>query len=305
VIDNKAVCEKFAEFIEDYMQFAQSIESDAALQLGATILENLNACAYDADEIEAKKLELREMRLKVQLPADYTETSADGKDLTAFIQTPNFSMIKDGVETNSNAGWLGTAGSFGPDEHKSNFCLEFYNKEFDMYQDLTSVGSVVLPRGYYALQVNAFNRPAESNPAYLYAVADKDTLDVVAIKLQSEGFNAEEGESAPNDVTSAKQKFDELCYVNTLKFLFEGDTLRIGVKHPVNVDRDWVIMDDFKLFFYGTDNTGVETVNLIGKPAKVQYFTLDGRQVSAARKGLVIRKTTMDNGAVVVRKIQK
>jgi hypothetical protein len=106
-------------------------------------------------------------------------------------------------------------------------------------------------------------------------------------------------------VTSAKQKFDELCYVNTLKFLFEGDTLRIGVKHPVNVDRDWVIMDDFKLFFYGNDNTGVETVINIGKPAKVQYFTLDGRQVSVARKGLFIRKTTMDNGAVVVRKIQK
>ena len=305
VVENKAICEKFAEFIEDYMQFAQYVESQEALELGSTILENLNACAYDADEIEAKKLELREMRLKVQLPADYAETSADGKDLTAFIQNPGFSTIKDGVETNSNDGWLGTAGSFGPDEHKSNFCLEFYNKQFDMYQDLTSVGSVVLPRGYYALQVNAFNRPAESNPAYLYAVADKDTLDVVAIKLQSEGFNAEEGEPAPNDVTSAKQKFDELCYVNTLKFLFEGDTLRIGVKHPVNVDRDWVIMDDFKLFFYGTDNTGVETVNLIGKPAKVQYFTLDGRQVSAARKGLVIRKTTMDNGAVVVRKIQK
>lgn len=305
VTDGKAVCEKFAEFIDDYMQFAQSIDATEALQLGATILENLNACAYDAEDIEAKKLELREMRLKIQLPADYAQGSAKGTDLTPFIQTPGFSKIKDGVETNSNDGWLGTAGSFGPSEQMSNLCLEFYNKEFDMYQDLTSVGSVVLPKGYYSLQVNAFNRPAESNPAYLYAVAGKDTLDVKTIMLQADGINTEEGESAPNTVSDAKQYFNEGRYLNTLKFKFEGDTLRIGVKHPVNVDRDWVIMDDFKLFFYGNDNTGVETVINIGKPAKVQYFTLDGRQVSVARKGLFIRKTTMDNGTVVVRKIQK
>lgn len=305
VTDGKAVCEKFAEFIEDYMQFAQSIDATEALQLGGTILENLNACAYDAEDIEAKKLELREMRLKIQLPADYAQGSAQGADLTAFIQTPDFSMIKDGVETNSNEGWLGTAGSFGPSDQMSNLCLEFYNKVFDMYQDLAGVGSVVLPHGYYSLQVNAFNRPSDSNPAYLYAVAGKDTLDVKTIMLQSEGFDAEGGESAPNNVSSAKACFDEGRYLNTLKFKFEGDTLRIGVKHPVNAGTDWVIMDDFKLFFYGNDNTGVETVINIGKPAKVQYFTLDGRQVNVARKGLFIRKTTMDNGTVVVRKIQK
>ena len=306
VKEGESVCEKFAEFIDDYMQFAQSIDATEALQLGSTILDNLNACDYDAEDIEAKKLELREMRLKIQLPADYAQGSAQGTDLTAFIQTPEFSKIKDGEETNSNDGWLGTAGSFGPSDQMSNLCLEFYNKEFDMYQDLTSVGSVVLPKGYYALQVNAFNRPAGSNPAYLYAVADNDTLDVVAIMLQSEGFNAEEGESAPNTVSEAKASFDEGRYLNTLKFKFEGDTLRIGVKHPVNTDKDWIIMDNFKLYYYGNvDPTGVETVMNIGKPVKVQYFTLDGRQVSAARKGLVIRKTIMDNGAVVVRKIQK
>lgn len=310
VNEGKTTCKEFNDFIEDFMQFAQNLENNgvdvtAALQLGATILENLNVCAYDAEDIEAKKLELREMRLKIQLPADYAQGSAQGTDLTAFIQTPDFSKIKDGVETNSNDGWLGTAGSFGPDDQKSNLCLEFYNKEFDMYQDLAGVGSVVLPHGYYALQVSAFNRPAESNPAYLYAVAGNDTLDVKTIMLQADGINTELGESAPNSVSSAKEYFNEGRYVNTLKFLFEGDTLRIGVKHPVNVDRDWVIMDDFKLFFYGNDNTGVETVINIGKPAKVQYFTLDGRQVSVARKGLFIRKTTMDNGTVVVRKIQK
>jgi hypothetical protein len=174
-----------------------------------------------------------------------------------------------------------------------------------MYQDITSVGEVVFPAGNYCLQMNAFERVNEASPAFLYAVAGKDTLAVVELMKHADGFNAEEGESGPGDMVSSVAMFEEGRYLNQIKFKFEGDTLRIGIKHEKNNGTDWVIMDNFKLYFYGTDNTGVETVNLIGKPAKVQYFTLDGRQVSAARKGLVIRKTTMDNGAVVVRKIQK
>jgi hypothetical protein len=119
------------------------------------------------------------------------------------------------------------------------------------------------------------------------------------------GFDEEAGETGPGDMVSSVAMFEEGRYLNQIKFKFEGDTLRIGIKHEKNNGTDWVIMDNFKLFFYGNDNTGVETVINIGKPAKVQYFTLDGRQVSVARKGLFIRKTTMDNGTVVVRKIQK
>ena len=308
VTDGKSVCEKFAEFIEDYMQFAQSIDATEALQLGATILENLNACAYDAEDIEAKKLELREMRLKVQLPADYAQGSAQGTDLTAFIQTPGFSKIKDGVETNSIEGWQGTSGyNFGNDDtQKGALALEFYEKKFDMYQDITSVGSVTFPAGNYCLQMNAFERVSDTTPAFLYAtVVDGDTLDVTEVMKHSAGFDAEAGESGPGNMVSSVEMFTEGRYLNQLKFKYEGGTLRIGIKHEKSNGADWIIMDNFKLLFYGNDNTGVETVINIGKPAKVQYFTLDGRQVSVARKGLFIRKTTMDNGTVVVRKIQK
>lgn len=308
VKEGKTVCLKFTEFIEDYMQFAQNIDNQEALQLGATILENLNACAYDAEDIEAKKLELREMRLKVQLPADYAQGSAEGKDLTAFIQTPDFSKMKDGVPTNSIEGWQGTNGyNFGNnDEQKAARALEFYEKKFDMYQDITSVGTVTFPAGNYCLKVNAFERVSDTTPAFLYAtVVDGDTLDVKEVMKHADGFNAEEGETGPGDMVSSVGMFVEGRYLNQLKFKFDGGTLRIGIKHENSNGGDWIIMDNFKLFFYGNDNTGVETVINIGKPAKVQYFTLDGRQVSVARKGLFIRKTTMDNGTVVVRKIQK
>lgn len=308
VKEGKAVCQKFTEFIEDFMQFANTIDNLEAQQLGATILENLNACAYDAEDIEAKKLELREMRLKVQLPADYAQGSAEGKDLTAFIQTPDFSKIKDGVETNSIEGWQGTTGyNFGNDDtQKGALALEFYEKKFDMYQDITSVGNVVFPAGNYCLQMNAFERVSDTTPAFLYAtVVDGDTLNVTEVMKHAAGFDAEAGESGPGNMVSSVEMFTQGRYLNQLKFKFDGGTLRIGIKHENSNGGDWIIMDNFKLFFYGNDNTGVETVINIGKPAKVQYFTLDGRQVSVARKGLFIRKTTMDNGAVVVRKIQK
>jgi hypothetical protein len=307
VKEGKIVCQEFAEFIEDYMQFAQSIDATEAVQLGATILENLNACAYDAEDIEAQKLALREMRLKVQLPADYAQGSPEGTDLTPFIQTPEFSKVKDGVETNAIDGWQGTSGyNFGNDDtQRGALALEFYEKTFDMYQDLATVGEVVFPKGNYSLQVNAFERVNEESPAFLYAVVGKDTLAIVELMKHAAGFDAEAGESGPGDMVSAGEKFAEERYLNEIKFKFEGDTLRIGIKHENSNSGDWIIMDNFKLFFYGDDNTGVETVMNIGKPAKVQYFTIDGRQVSAARKGLFIRKTIMDNGAVVVRKIQK
>ena len=316
VKEGKAACQKFAEFIDDYMQFANTIDNQEALQLGATILENLNACAYDAEDIDAKKLELREMRLKVQLPADYAQGSAEGKDLTAFIQTPDFSKIKDGVETNSIEGWQGTTGyNFGNDDtQKGDLALEFYEKKFDMYQDITSVGNVIFPAGNYCLKMNAFERVSDTTPAFLYATAVEsgDTLDVKEVMKHADGFDAEAGEAGPGNMVSSVEMFDEGKneggdgrYLNQLKFKFDGGTLRIGIKHENSNGGDWIIMDDFRLFFYGDDNTGVETVMNIGKPAKVQYFTLDGRQVSAAGKGLFIRKTTMDNGAVVVRKIQK
>lgn len=307
VTEGKTVCQSFNDFIEDYMQFANSIDATEALQLGATIQENLNACAYDAEDIEAQKLALREMRLKVQLPENYAQGSPEGTDLTAFIQTPEFSKIKDGVETNAIDGWQGTSGyNFGNDDtQRGALALEFYEKTFDMYQDLATVGEVVFPKGNYSLKVNAFERVNEESPAFLYAVVGKDTLAIVELMKHAAGFDAEAGESGPGDMVSAGEMFAEGRYLNEIKFKFEGDTLRIGIMHEKSNGTDWIIMDNFKLFFYGDDNTGVETVLNIGKPAKVQYFTLDGRQVSTARKGLFIRKTIMDNGAVVVRKIQK
>ncbi len=308
VKDGATLCNALYDEANAFLAYAGESESALAqqgLQLAATIISELEECKYDEADLKVQSLAIREMKLKMELPVDYTESSEEGKDLTAFIQSPNFSKMVNGEETNSIDGWEGSKASFGPSDQHSALAAEFYNTVFDMYQDLAGVGTVTLPKGNYRLEVNAFNRSTDDNPAYLYVVADKDTLLVKEVMRHSEGFNAAGGETGPGTVKEAVAMFNEGKYLNQLNFRFEGDTLRIGIMHPKNSGTDWVIMDNFKLFFHGDDYTGVETVINLGKPVQVQYFTLDGRQVSAARKGLVIRKTIMDNGAVIVRKIQK
>ena len=310
VQEGKVLCESLLDEANAFLQYAGESESALAQQgqqLAATIISELEECKYDEADLKVQSLAIREMKLKMELPVDYKQGTAEGKDVTAFIQSPNFQKTKDGAEVNAIDGWQGTAGyNFGNDDtQKGALALEFYEKKFDMYQDLAGVGEVVLPKGNYRLQVNAFERVNDESPAFLYAVAGKDTLAITELMKHADGFNAAGGETGPGDMVSAVSFFADSCYLNQINFRFEGDTLRIGIMHKENNQYDWIIMDNFKLFFHGDDYTGVETVINLGKPVQVQYFTLDGRQVSAARKGLVIRKTIMDNGAVIVRKIQK
>lgn len=313
VKDGSQLCKPVQEKVVALVAFATESDSplaSEALTLAGTIQSGLEECAYDEEDLKAKSLEMKEMTLRMMLPADYTESSAEGKDVTAFIQTPSFEKKVNGEKTNSIDGWLGTDGynfgnhKDGEADQRTALALEFYQKKFDMYQDLAGVGSVVLPKGNYRLQVNAFERVNEASPAYLYAVAGNDSTKVEIMKHEA-GFDAEAGETGPGDMLSSVEMFKEGKYLNQICFNFQSDTLRIGIMHKESNGGDWVIMDNFKLFYHGTDNTGVETVINLGKPVQVLYFTLDGRQVSAARKGLVIRKTIMDNGTTVVRKIQK
>ncbi|UKK53783.1 hypothetical protein [Prevotella sp. E2-28] len=307
--EGRALCVEFMNTVQAFMSYAEQSSSPLAqdaLMLGGTIQSKLENSELDKEDIEAYKLKLREFELKMELPADYAQGSENGVDITAFIQTPSFEKVVNGAPTNSIDGWQGTAGyNFGNDDtQKGALALEFYNKTFDMYQDIAGVGEVVLPKGNYCLQVNAFNRPTDNNPAYLYVLADKDTLAVTDVMKHADGFDGRE-ESGPNSMTTAVDYFNEGRYLNSIAFRFQGDTLRIGIKHPETASTDWIIMDNFKLLFFGENATGVETVINMGKPVQVQYFTLDGRRANATQKGLLIRKTIMDNGAVIVRKIQK
>lgn len=300
VEEGNALCKTLYDAATELMQFAQtssSVLANDAVLLGGNIQSNLEACELDEAEIEAYTLKIKEMKLKLQLPADYQIASQESpKDLTAFIQTPNFQKKVDGTETNSIDGWEGTAGyNFGNDDtQKRALALEFYEKVFDMYQDIEGVGTVVLPNGEYEVSVNAFERVTDSTPGFLYAQSGENSEEVELQKLN--------GEDGIGDMVTSVNAFDSGLYLNSLKINVVGNKLRIGIKHPQSGGADWIIMDNFKLMFFGASGEGIENVMATGKPVKVEFFTIDGRRVSAAQKGVIIQKTTMSDGKVVVLK---
>ena len=308
--DGAALCKELAAKIEEMMTIAQqavSSHASDALTYGGQLQGQLEASELEAEDIEAAKETIRGYILLMQLPENYQEGSAEGVDVTAFIQTPDFQKTVEGVETNSIEGWEGTTGyNFGNDAtQRGALALEFYEKKFDMYQEIKGAGEVVLPNGNYIVSVNAFERVSSDTPAFFYA-----NDQVVELMKLEDGVDTEAGEVAPNNMVSAVEAFNEGKYLRTLAVTVTDNKLRIGIKHENSNGGDWVIMDNFKLYFYGSNETPVaDSVDMLtansNKTMKVEFYTLDGRRVSGLQKGITIRKAIMENGNVVVKKIRK
>ena len=310
VEDGNALCNELAAKIQEMMTIAQdavSSHASDALTYGGQLQGQLENSELEVEDIEAAKETIRGYILLMQLPENYQEGSAEGVDVTAFIQTPSFQKTVEGVETNSIEGWEGTTGyNFGNDAtQRSALALEFYEKKFDMYQEIKGAGEVVLPNGNYIVSVNAFERVSSDTPAFFYA-----NDQVVELMKLEDGVDTEAGEVAPNNMVSAVEAFNEGKYLRTLAVTVTDNKLRIGIKHENSNGGDWVIMDNFKLYFYGSNETPVaDSVDMLtansNKTMKVEYFTLDGRRVSGLQKGITIRKAIMEDGNVIVKKIRK
>jgi len=256
VVDYQYVCLDLYYILNDFnvfIDYADSPLQDEAYDLLESIRWQLEASELEYWEIYEKKEQIREMEIKMQLPENYAQGSVEGVDVTAFIQTPSFS--KDTYEGMINAftGWQTTnyGYNYGNDEYqRSALALEYYERSFDVYQNLAGVRDIALPKGYYRLQVNAFERVSDDTPAYLY-VETSDGISMVELMKQADGFNPDEGESGPSDMVSSVEMFNEGRYLNTINFRSEGDTIRIGILHENFSSFDWIMMDNFKLFFYG------------------------------------------------------
>lgn len=267
-------------------------------------------------------------------PAYKHATDEDPVDMTSLIKCPGFEKIENDVKSNSIEGWQNTTGyNFGNDEtQKGAYALEFYEKKFDMYQDIKG-----LPNGTYEVGVQLFNRIGgfdndfaeyTKNPkaaqAYLYAVGDGKTSSAPAVCATAGALTSDpqiSGQSSqtfegttyymPNDMVSCAAFFGLGSYKTSLIVKVTDKTLRIGVKKPEQIGGDWVLLDNFTLTYYGEnsqkeasdDASGISTISMRG--AQTEFFTLDGRKTNAAQKGIFIQKTVLDNGKVVVRKVQK
>lgn len=250
----------------------------------------------------------------------------------------------------NNPGNLGNDASDTQADQKLCFAMEFWQMAFDLYQEFYGMpaGTYMLQvDGWCRNGSNEENYTAwQSNPdasmACLYAKDGEDTYYsaplanmMKAAPIENIPFTTVDGDEIyelvetalgettywlPNTMIGGRSFLDlgkengSIDGAYTSKVILkvkEDGKLRIGVKKDVELTNSWVVVDNFRLFYYGANSTlqpsgnalTVESIAM-GKPVKVEFFTLDGRKVNSLQKGIMIQKVTLDNGNVVVRKIR-
>ena len=301
--ESVALFEKLQAASESLIEVANQSTSamkSEALTLAEQIQNGIYDCAYENEEVDGLMKQIASMKTKLRLPDDVNTASDEAPvDVTAIIDTPSFE--KDG--TNSIDGWTATGQKFGNSDQLSALALESWESVFHIYQDI-----VGLPDGIYTLKVNGWQRTA--NPTYLYAESGDQTFSKELIK-QADGLP--EGMTAPNTLIDARNMFDEETFMNELIVKVANEQLRIGIRKDKSSGSDWIVIDDFQLWYYGANSaltpdpdhaTVIESV-AEGTTVKVEYFTLDGRKATSMQKGIMIQKVTFENGTVMVKKIRK
>ncbi len=170
--------------------------------------------------------------------------------------------IVNGTFDTDASGWKGTA--FGHDSE----CAEHYNKNYHTWQNITN-----LPVGLYAVSVRGIYRAGltaddwetRDNPqmrnAVFYATSGTDSLVATLVSLSSVATDiaglstATVGDDAlyvPENMPTFAN-FNNAGLIPEIKIIvpvFDG-TLRIGIQKTKSVNRDWTIVDDFELKYYG------------------------------------------------------
>ncbi|MCR5158516.1 MAG: hypothetical protein K6D37_05250 [Prevotella sp.] len=300
--ESVALFAKLQTAAEDLITVAN--ESGSALKNEALTLADEIQMAIDGRTIENADAEeylvkIAGMKTKLRLPDVSGASDEAPVNVTAIIETPGFE--KDG--TNSIYGWTATGQKFGNSDQLSALALESWESVFNIYQDI-----IGLPDGIYTLKVNGWERTA--TPTYLYAESGDQAFSKELIK-QEEGLP--EGVTAPSTLIDARNMFSDEVFMNELIVKAVGEKLRIGVRKDETSSADWIVIDEFQLWYHGANSsltpdpdnaTGVEGI-AAGTTVKVEYFTLDGRKANSLQKGIMIQKVTFENGTVMVKKIRK
>ena len=87
--------------------------------------------------------------------------------------------------------------------------------------------------------------------------------------------------------------------------------LRIGLRKDTKVQYDWLIVDNFELYYYGEnsskepsgDPVGIENISDSSKAQLVEFYNVNGTRMTSLTKGLNIIKMTAADGKVTVKKV--
>ncbi len=261
--------------VQNAMIIYESVATDEAMAAANDLLVNILV------GIESQSLTLQEAQalltqvepvINELMMGDYKNASDENPmDFTQLLKSPNFEDLSG---MGSADGWTGANGALGSGAY------EFYQKAFDLYQDLTG-----LPNGTYRLEVSAYERMgssiddyetyltgADTATTYLYGQSGTAYYDTPVRRLASgaivsddafgiEGMTivgtAASGEAVQvaNTMASAVTMFNDFAeYQNVMYVQVTDGTLRIGMKKDVQGTNDWVMMDNWRLYYHGTNS---------------------------------------------------
>ncbi|MBQ6653065.1 MAG: hypothetical protein IJM81_06695, partial [Prevotella sp.] len=227
-------------------------------------------CVYNYNDMgdrEYWQIVTRDERIEKMMA---TATRSNPVDATWLIADPDFSVNNDrqsswvcsSTPENTNSRLVGNEGN---DSSRGNAVYELWRwanaEAFDFYQELTDI-----PNGIYTLNVQGFCRDGEFNeftdgemPAEYYAgsVSHKIKSFYADAKDSQTGdwSNERDGKWFPNATEKAARVFNrEKAYVNEpILVTVTDNSLRIGIRKSQTNKADWVVIDNFKLTYYGTD----------------------------------------------------
>ncbi len=173
-------------------------------------------------------------------------------DVTSLIADYNFGRYNDLFGS-----WNGSPGKGGANE---NMNAEKYNTTFDVNQTLTN-----LPNGRYLVKAQAFYRAGgqgttnTAENAFLYANDNSTAIENINAEAQntsSGGFTKQAGDKyVPNSQSDASAVFTAGYYDNNaVEVIVIDGNLKIGFKKLVNVDTDWTLFDNVRLYYMGAES---------------------------------------------------
>lgn len=285
-----AALEEFATLIEG--STASEATTLAAMDLFNETWEGRDNGVYTTAEALAKIEKINELSAALRVPAYADASDATPVDMTQVIINPDFEA---NAASQQATGWTlvkgeGASGNYQVQNgYDGGVSMEFWSNtngsgtKYDFYQHITS-----LPAGTYELTAEASNSlngqqagPGEGR-AYIYAGAAKGedirTLLSEPIAIQTEGC------------TEARGNYSVII---TLK---EGEDLVIGSKNIGELSARWVMIDNFKLSYFGTSSTKQESPEDASSIDYVQtapaapaaIYNLNGQRLLQLQKGINI-----------------
>ena len=239
-----------------------------------------------------------------------TATADAPVDASYLISNPGFDQrlsIDSWMATTEG----GNCGIWGRGDNHSDFTYEGYNStSFELSQEIYD--EALVP-GWYTLSVQGYYRDGSydamvekmiageepARNAELYVSGTDETVKLVSIADGNNlvpGLGRLDGTGAvripDSTFDAAEHYFQNGYYKNTIKFEVTDDDagyLMFGVSKYEGEESDWVVVDNFRLKYWGTDEPdAIKTVENNTTAGSKAVYNLQGQKLQKAVKGVNI-----------------